>query len=978
MARTGSLLQLRDFFSLWLSVILWSFWVTEAVQGLSPDGKALLDIKVSLIDSTGILSNWDISNESPCSWYGVECLEDGISVNSLNLSLNLNSLSGKISPSIGKLSRLEHLDLRYNNLSGTLPKELGNCSELQYVDLSYNTLISGTIPSDFGRLSKLSALRLSGLQLTGDIPEELGNLTSLRQLYLDSNILSSQIPSSLGNLSGLTFLKLSYNNLFGPLPTSLGSCRNLSGMMLENNSLEGSIPASFGQFEKLDTLNLADNKLTGRIPSELGNCTILANLLLSSNQLSGSIPEELGRLSFMFYLHVDVNLLSGRIPSSLGNMSALSGFELSDNQLGGEIPPSLGNLSNLKYLLLINNQLTGEIPPSLGNLSRMMTLSLNNNQLTGDIPPTFGNLAFNEFFFSLSLSHNRLGGSIPPSIGHLSHLQYLNLSANQLSGTVPIQIWKLPIVKLDLSGNRLTGEVLVLTPPYFSSLESIRLENNQLTKLPDSWASFVNLRELCLAGNKFTGPIPPDIGHVSYLEIALDLSKNNFTGPVPYQFGNLNWLRRLILSHNNLSGEIPASLGTLESLTLVDISFNNFVGVLPSSWSRIVNAEGNPRLRISGVKCGSQTTGKGLSTGSIIGITVSGSLLVVLVMISVLLVCQQQRKKVQYSDYSEGELYIWSRDSRYKNLTFQDLRDATIGSESPTILSKNSNSTVYKAIFNSGLVLAVKVLYEDMNASTESLLRREIETFRKVRHRNLMHLIGFCKWKNLKFLVLKFLNNGSLYHVLHEANGLLDWDSRYRIAVGTALGLEYLHCDCVPPILHRDVKSANILLDDDLEPHITDFGTAKFQDVSKSNSTSALVGTYGYIAPENGLSLQVNEKVDVYAFGVVLLELLTGKYILDPEFPEGMNLVRWVETSIKTEQDLLSKVLDSRLLELNESHIMQEMILVMKVAMFCINTSPAERPTMREVVTMLKQTTDSRPSQQKNIMEKLVVLTGVI
>ncbi|KAL3676987.1 hypothetical protein R1sor_026935 [Riccia sorocarpa] len=256
-----------------------------------------------------------------------------------------------------------------------------------------------------------------------------------------------------------------------------------------------------------------------------------------------------------------------------------------------------------------------------------------------------------------------------------------------------------------------------------------------------------------------------------------------------------------------------------------------------------------------------------------------------------------------------------------------------------------------------------------MNASTESHFRREIETFRKVRHRNLVRLIGFCKWENLKFLVLKFLNNGSLYHVLHEANGLLDWDSMYRVAVGTALGLEYLHCDCVPPIIYRDVKSANILLDDNLKPHITDFGTAKFQDVSKSNSTSALVGTYGYIAPENGLSLQVNKKVGGYAFGVVLLELMTGRYILDLEFSEGMNLVRWVETNIKTEQDLLSKVLDSRLLELNESHIVQEMVLVMKVAVFCVNTLPAERPTMREVMTMLKQITDSRPSQQKNIME---------
>ncbi|KAL3690384.1 hypothetical protein R1sor_016693 [Riccia sorocarpa] len=251
------------------------------------------------------------------------------------------------------------------------------------------------------------------------------------------------------------------------------------------------------------------------------------------------------------------------------------------------------------------------------------------------------------------------------------------------------------------------------------------------------------------------------------------------------------------------------------------------------------------------------------------------------------------------------------------NLTLQNLLDATVGSENPEIVSKTSNSTVYKATLQSGILLAVKVLSENMDVNTESFFRREIQTIGKLKLRNLVLMIGFCTWKNLKFLILKFVNNGSLYHMLHAANGLPDWASRYRVALGTALGLEYLHCDCVPRILHRHIKSANILLDDDLEPHITDF---------------------------------------------VLLELLTGKYAVDKEFPEGTDLAVWMKTNIKSEQDLLSTVLDSQLLEVNENHIMQEMILVMKIALFCVNTLHAERPTMREVVTMLKQATDSRPS----------------
>ncbi|KAL3682932.1 hypothetical protein R1sor_000954 [Riccia sorocarpa] len=518
-----------------------------------------------------------------------------------------------------------------------------------------------------------------------------------------------------------------------------------------------------------------------------------------------------------------------------------------------------------------------------------------------------------------------------------------------------------------------------------SSLISLNLDDNQLTGLPNYWASLVHLKELHLAGNKFTGSIPQDIGKVSSLHMILDLSRNYFIGSIPDEFGNLRLLEVLDLSHNNLSGEIPASLDTMVSLTFVDISFNNFLGVLPPSWSRIISEASitsNPRLCFSGENCVSQTekdpNGKGLSTRSIIAITLSGCLVVaVSLIIFVLLLRQRHRTKVKNPDYSEGEFYIWSKEYKNKNLIFQNLLYATVRSENPDIVSKTSNSTVYKATLKPGIVLVVKVLSGNTDAKAEGLFRREIQTIGKLRHRNLVQMIGFCTWKNLKFLVLKFLNNGSLYHVLHEANGLPDWNSRYRVALGTALGLEYLHCDCVPPILHRDVKSANILLDDDFEPHITDFGTAKFQDVSKSSpSTSALVGTHGYIAPEYGLSLQVNEKIDVYAFGVVLLELLTGKYVLDKEFPEGTNLVTWVKTNNKSEQDLLSTVLDSRLLRVNENHIVQEIILVMKIAMFCVNTVPAERPTVREVVTMLKQATDSRPSQQFNMVEisNLVVI----
>ncbi|KAL3676941.1 hypothetical protein R1sor_026889 [Riccia sorocarpa] len=953
----ASVPHFQNLLSVWLSIILWSSWATTAVQGLSPDGKALLEIKSSITDGAGILSSWDASDESPCGWYGVECLADGLSVSSLNLSYNFNSLSGTISPSIGKLSQLEHIDMAYNNFNGTLPKELGSCSELSYMDFSSNTLVSGTIPHEFGQLSKLSFLRLSGLQLTGDIPEEFGKLTSLSYVYLDNNILSGQIPSSFGDISGLIDLWLWNNNLSGSLPASLSSCRNLSNMRLNGNRLEGSIPASFGQLENLTVLDLSDNALTDQIPSELGSCTQLTHLYMGNNKLTGSIPEEMGRLSALSVLHLEKSSLTCEIPAELGNCTQLTELILGDNELTDNIPDELGRLSALSILYLRNNSLTGQIPYEIGNCTQLAYLSMENNELTGNIPSEIGHLPSLTFLW---LNNNMLTGPLPPELGVHSNLSNVQVAVNQISGKLPVGLCRSGVLELlSIGDNLIEGEI----PPGVAGCQSLQrfwFAGNELTgTIPKEISQNKALYWLEGSYNYLTGPIPLGIGHLSSLQMTLDLSRNYFTGSIPYQFENLRMLEGLDFSHNNLSGEIPASLDALVALTFVNISFNNFVGVLPPSWLRIISAKSimsNPRLCFPSENCFSQTeedaTGKGLSTRSIIGITISGSVVVtIFVIIFVLLSCQRQRRKVQERDYSEGELYIWSRDSRYKNLTFQNLLDATVGSENPEIVSKTSNSTVYKATLQSGIVLAVKVLWKNMDANTESLFKREIQTIGKLRHCNLVHMIGFCMWKNLKFLILKFVNNGSLYHVLHEENGLPDWTSRYRVALGTALGLEYLHYDCVPPILHRDVKSANILLDDDLEPHITDF--------------------------EYGLSFQMSEKNDVYAFGVVLLELLTGKYALDEEFPEGPNLVVWVETNIKGEHDLLSKVLDSQLLEVSENHIMQEMILVMKIALFCVNTLPAERPTMREVVTMLKQTTDSRPSQQLHIVERSDLLMAM-
>ncbi|KAG6548806.1 hypothetical protein Mapa_009567 [Marchantia paleacea] len=1117
-----------------MSVFVCSCWVMAGqVHGLSPDGETLLEIKSSLVDIPDNMSNWLATDASPCSWYGVSCLEDGLSVRSLNLSAHYANLSGPISPSLGKLSSLQELDLSYNSLYGLLPKELGNCSELRYMRFDSNQLISGNIPSEFGRLSKLQTLSLSNLDLTGKIPDEFGNLSSLLRLAVHNNNLTGPVPSSFGNLQQLSVIHLYNNSISGSLPPTLGNCRGLVMLHILGNQLSGSIPPTFGQLENLVHLDVTSNQLTGPIPPELGNCTSLKNVLLGFNRLSGSIPEQLGRLQNAEFLHLHRNRLTGQIPSPLGNMSSLKNFSAGDNVFTGQIPSALGTLGNMLYLSLNLNQLTGSIPGELGNCSKLgfiffaenrlsgsippqlgrlkllSTLRLRNNTLTGEIPPEIGNcsnlelielhfnnlagiipveiaklprlkgvriysnlitgaipsdlglhsnlthviirynnmsgnipaglcsfgtlewldLSYNMFhgefpgevarcprLHRLRINSNRLAGPIPKEIGQNTALDYFDasdneltgsipselgscknlsailLSRNNLTGTIPSSLSELPLlVNIDLSSNQLTGSIpseLQKLPklsmvdfsinrlsgeiPHGLSnatgLRGLNLNDNRLTGLHNFWGSLRNLLGLQLAGNMFSGPIPSDIGMLVSLQIILDLSRNQFSGPIPSELGKLQLLETLDLSVNNLSGEIPSNLDTMLSLRSVNISYNNFTGSLPQSWAKIVTADsvfGNPGLCSLYQNCAAGSappTSAGEGHASMLIPAVIGALAAtcaaLLAMVAIVKFESRRRRELldKMQEDSEGKVEIWSKDLRYRELTLRAIRDATSELSSAYIVHQSANSTVYRAALRSGPVVAIKVLHGDLYDRMEKYYKMEIETIGKIKHRNLVRMIAFCEWKKLRFLVVEFLNNGSLDEVLHQKHGegLRTWDSRYKVALGVAHGLEYLHFDCNPPILHRDIKSSNVLLDDDFVPHISDFGIAKLQDNSEPHgTTSKLVGSHGYIAPECGYYLQLNEKVDVYSYGVVLLELLTGKHPLDPSFPEGMTIVTWVQTHISEARDFY-ELLDKQLLASDDSNEVKEMLLVSQVAVLCTKNVPSERPTMRDVVMMLQ------------------------
>lgn len=309
-------------------------------------------------------------------------------------------------------------------------------------------------------------------------------------------------------------------------------------------------------------------------------------------------------------------------------------------------------------------------------------------------------------------------------------------------------------------------------------------------------------------------------------------------------------------------------------------------------------------------------------------------------------------------------------DSYYfpkKGFTYQGLVDATRNFSEDVVLGRGACGTVYKAEMSGGEVIAVKKLNSrGEGASSDNSFRAEISTLGKIRHRNIVKLYGFCYHQNSNLLLYEYMSKGSLGEQLQrgEKNCLLDWNARYRIALGAAEGLCYLHHDCRPQIVHRDIKSNNILLDERFQAHVGDFGLAKLIDLSYSKSMSAVAGSYGYIAPEYAYTMKVTEKCDIYSFGVVLLELITGKPPVQP-LEQGGDLVNWVRRSIRNMIPTI-EMFDARL-DTNDKRTVHEMSLVLKIALFCTSNSPASRPTMREVVAMITEARGSSSLSSSSI-----------
>ncbi|KAF7127696.1 hypothetical protein RHSIM_Rhsim11G0146000 [Rhododendron simsii] len=821
----------------------------------------LLNFKTSLSKSpTNALATWVPDQIPLCNFTGITCNPNQM-VTEINLSQQ--NLSGTLPfDSICSLQSLERISLGSNTLFGSITEEVSNCTNLKYLDLGWNSFV-GKVP-DLSSLTQLKYLNLNRSGFSGQFPwKSLENLTNLEflslgdnpfdknpfplevlnleklyWLYLTNCSIEGKIPEGIGNLTLLQNLEISYNSLVGEIPEGITKLKNLRQLELYCNNLVGKFPIGFRNLTNLINFDASTNSLEGDL-SEIKYLVNLVSLQLFENQFSGEIPVEFGEFKSLQNLSLYTNKLSGSLPQKIGSHSGLEFIDVSENSLTGPIPPEMCKNGKMTELLMLQNSFTGGIPENYVNCSSLLRFRVNNNSLSGIVPAGIWSLPN---LLIVDLTWNQFEGPLGSTIGEAKALAQLFLAHNRFSGELPATIGEATsLVDVELSSNRFAGEVPAAIG-NLKRLSNLHLENNLFSgKIPESLGLCVSLSDIGLAGNLFSGKIPSSIG-------------------------SLRSLNSLNLSDNKLSGEIPTSLSSLK-LSLLDLSNNQLMGQIPESLSIEAfksSFAGNPGLcseNLGNFRSCSSDPGKSGDFRTVISCFVAGASVLFLSLLCFMYV----KCKPKGFDHPIKRRSSWDM-KQFHVLSFSE-EEVINAIRKENLIGKGGSGNVYGVRLRSGKQLAVKHIWKSDSSnrrscrSSASMLAKgslwspeydaEVVTLSSIRHVNVVKLYCSITSEDSNLLVYEYLTNGSLWDRLHTCQKIeMDWEVRYEIAVGAARGLEYLHHGCDRPVVHRDVKTSNILLDEQMKPKIADFGLAKILHANGcKDSTNIIAGTYGYIAP---------------------------------------------------------------------------------------------------------------------------------
>ncbi|WCJ27980.1 Leucine-rich repeat protein kinase family protein [Euphorbia peplus] len=631
--------------------------------------------------------------------------------------------------------------------------------------------------------------------------------------------------------------------------------------------------------------------------------------------------------------------LGGKVTEQIGQLRALRKISLHDNVLSGKIPLSLGFLPNLKGVYLFNNRFSGSIPPSIGNLLMLQSLDLSNNLLTGVIPTSLSNCTR---LFRVNLSFNSLSGDVPEKFGGLLSLRILDLSNNSINGSFPGSLFNL------------------------SSLVSLNLESNRLqNRIPNGFQRLQNLSVLSLKHNQFNGVIPSTIGNISRIN-QIDLAMNNFTGEIPVSFSGLTNLTSFNVSHNNLSGSVPITLSKrFNSTSFVgNLNLCGYISTIPCPSSApppVILPSPSPSSPGN-----DDDHHRRIHTRDFILIA-TGILIVILLLLCCIMFCCIMRKRAASRKSTTSRAATVGKTEKGGEIgemgsggemggklvhfegpfvfTADDLLCATA-----EIMGKSTYGTAYKATLEDGNEVAVKRLREKTTKGQKEF-ENEAAVLGKIRHPNLLALRAYYLGpKGEKLLVFDYMPRGSLASFLHARGPetAIEWGTRMKIAIGVARGVNYLHTH--ENIIHGNLTSSNILLDEQTNAHIADIGLSRLMTAAANTNVIATAGTLGYRAPELSKLKNANTKTDVYSLGVIILELLTGKSPGEPT--NGMDLPQWVASIVK--EEWTNEVFDLELTR-DVNVIGDELLNTLKLALHCVDPSPSARPEVDQVVKQLEE-----------------------
>ncbi|KAM3394356.1 hypothetical protein P3S68_003358 [Capsicum galapagoense] len=814
----------KAFSSFLLTLLLLLYYVKASSAmtqtNITTDQLVLLALKSHIIsDPFHFLDeSWSLAT-SICHWVGVTCGSCHRRVKFLNLS-NM-ALTGRIPQMVpswfGFLHQLQVLSLRNNSFTGSIPSSFFNITKLETLDLTFNSL-DGQFPKEIKGVENLRYFSLYGNNLIGSIPPSLMNASRLETLDLSRNSIQGNIPEEIGNLHNMNWLAIQYNQLMGSIPFTIFNISRIEVISFTGNSLSGylpngEIPKEISNLVELEELNLQNNSFRSLPPNM---CSVIPNIeeiyLSSLTNLVGTIPHSISNYSKLTRLELSSNKLTVLIPNSLGYLTHLQDLNLGGNNLTSDSSLSflisLTNCRDLTYLSLYLNPLNGMLPVSVGNFSTSLRIFYANScKIKGRIPNEVGN---SSRLLSLDLSGNNLVGSIPTSIGNLRNLQRFDFSNNKLTGFIVDHRCKLQHL----------GEI------YLG-------QNQHSGSLPNCLGNITSLREIHLGSNKLSSNIPSSLGNLKDL-VVLDLSSNNMVGSLPPEIEKLKAAMLIDLSMNQFSNGIPREIGGLQNLVHLSLRHNKLQGSILDS---VCNMVGGPFKNLSSqffnyneALCGSSrfivppcpTSSKHRSSRK--------KEIVLFLLLGIALVFVPSTFVSFWIRYRRGKRAPQQADSlptvTRERISYYELLQEMDDLSESNLIGFGSFGSVYKGVLRSGTVTAVKVFNLQLDAAFKSF-DTECEVLRGLRHRNLVKVITSCSDLDFKALVLEYMPNGSLETHLYLHNYFLDIRQRLSIMIEVACALEYLHHGCSSPVIHCDLKTSNVLLDEDMVAHLSDFGIFK-------------------------------------------------------------------------------------------------------------------------------------------------------